>query len=208
MDCTVVTFARSLGASGEEVARQVADALGFQYVDDEIITWAAEQAGVSPENVSQAEHTPPLLARMLASMAMAPIDAGGFTAPELMPMPDYSSQAYRNLITQVIRDRAAKGKAVIVAHGAAIPLAGSPGLLRVFVTASRESRTQRLIQANGLSDRDARRAIENSDRERGEFFRRFYNIKEELPTHYDIVLNTDRLSPQEAAAIVERAAGK
>jgi cytidylate kinase-like protein len=207
MDCTVVTVARTLGAHGEEVARRVADKLGFQYVDDEIITWAAQQAGVSPESVSEAERTPPLMARILASLAVAPIEPGAYTAPELMPLPDYSSQAYRNLIAQVIRDRAAKGKAVIVAHGAAIPLAGTAGLVRAFVTASPETRIKRLAAQGSVSERDAKRAVENSDRERHEFFRRFYNLHEELPTHYDVVVSMDVLSPDEAAAVVLRAAG-
>jgi cytidylate kinase len=207
MDCTVVTVARSLGASGEDVARQVAGDLGFQYVDDEIISWAAQQAGVSPESVSEAERTPPLLARILSSLAVAPIEPGAFTAPELMPLPDYSSQAYRNLIRQVIEDRAAKGSAVIVAHGAAIPLAGKAGVIRVFVTGTPEARARRLV-AGGMQEREAHRAVENSDKERGEFFRRFYNVREELPTHYDLVVNTDFLSVEDAAAVVTRAAGR
>jgi hypothetical protein len=207
MDCSVVTVARTLGASGEEIARKVAEGLGFQYIDDEIITWAAQQAGVAAESVQEAERTPPLLARILASLAVAPVEPSAFTAPELMPLPDYSSQAYRNIITQVIRDRAAKGNAVMVAHGAAIPLAGTDGLVRVFITASPATRVKRLT-ANGMSERDAQHAVENSDRERHDFFRRFYNLKEELPTHYDLVLNTDVLSVDQAAAVVIKAAGR
>ena len=208
MDCSVVTVARSLGASGEEIARKVADGLGFQYIDDEIITWAAQQAGVAAESVSEAERTPPLLARILASLAVAPVEPSAFTAPELLPLPDYSSQAYRSIITQVIRDRAAKGSAVIVAHGAAIPLAGTAGLLRVFITGSPQTRAARIAAAGNQSERDAQRAVENSDRERHDFFRRFYNIKEELPTHYDLVLNTDVLGPDEAAAVIMKAASR
>ena len=207
MECSVITVARSLGAAGEEVARKVAQDLDFQYVDDEIITWAAEQAGVSRDTVGESERTPSLMARILSSLAVAPIEPGAFTAPELMPLPDYSSQAYRNLIRQVIEDRASKGKAVIVAHGAAIPLAGKPGVIRVFVTGSPDVRARRLIEG-GMSEREAHRAIENSDRERGEFFRRFYNVKEELPTQYDLVVNTDFLSVDDAAAVVTRASGK
>jgi len=208
MECTVLTLSRSLGALGEEVARAVASDLGFQYVDDQIITRAAEQAGVSPQTIGEVERTPPLLARILSGLALAPIDPSGLTAPELMPLPDYSSQAYRELIAQVIRDTAAKGRAVIVAHGASIPLAGLPGLLRVFVTASPEIRAARIAGQAALSPRDATHAIENSDRERHDFFRRFYGLREELPTHYDLVLSTDVLGVDEAAAVVLRAAGR
>ncbi len=208
MECSVVTVSRSLGGLGEDVARKVADALGFQYVDDEIITWASEQAGVSPETIGQVERTPPLMARILASLAAAPVDPTGMAAPELMPLPEYYSHEYRDLIAQVVRDTAARGKAVIVAHGAAIPLAGTPGVLRAFVTASPEVRVERVAAQAGMSERDARRAVENSDRQRHDFFRRFYGLAAELPTHYDIVVSTDALSVDEAAAAVLRLAGR
>ena len=44
--CQVVTIARSLAADGEDVGRQVAAALGFRYVDNEIVdAQQAERAG-------------------------------------------------------------------------------------------------------------------------------------------------------------------
>lgn len=207
MECKVVTMSRSLGALGEEVGRKVAEQLGFQFVDDEIITWAADQAGVSPDTVGQVERSQPLMARILASLAMAPAEPAGFTSPELMPLPDYSSFAYRDIIAQVIADTAEKGNCVIVAHGASIPLAGMDGLLRVFVTASPEVRIRRVTES-GLSERDAKRAVESSDRDRHDFFRRFYNVREELPTHYDLVVSTDVLTIAEAADVIVRGAGR
>jgi hypothetical protein len=207
MQARVVTVARKLGARGEEVGRRVAAGLGFQYIDDEVISWAAEQAGVSPESVSRAEHTAPALARMLANLAVAPVERAVYSSVEMLAaLPDYSSQAYRHLIAQVIRDRAEEGGAVFVAHGAAIPLAGMSGVLRVMVTASPEVRARRLAEERGLTDREAAKVVEDSDRERGQFFRRIYRLDEELPTHYDLVLNTDVLSVEEAAAVALAAA--
>ena len=45
MSHRVVCVSRALGAGGEEVAHLVSDALGFRYVDDEIIIRAADRAG-------------------------------------------------------------------------------------------------------------------------------------------------------------------
>lgn len=207
MDCRVVAISRTLGGHGEQVARRVSDLLGFRYVDDEIITRAAEQAGVSPETIGQVERTPPLMARILTAMAAAP-SPEGMISPEMMPLPDYSSQAYRDLITQVIRDTAAAGDVLLVAHGASFPLAGTPGLIRAFVTASPQTRVRRLMEKSGLNERDAARAVESSDQQRREFLRRFYNVREELPVHYDLVVNTDVLAVEEAAAVLARATGR
>ena len=38
--------------------------------------------------------------------------------------------------------------------------------------------------------------------ERVDYFRRFYELDEELPTHYDLVLNTDQLPPEAAVAAI------
>ena len=52
----------------------------------------------------------------------------------------------------------------------------------------------------------ARRTIAESDAGRAEYLKRFYRIDRELPTHYDLVVNTDTLSPEQAASIIEQAA--
>ena len=39
-------------------------------------------------------------------------------------------------------------------------------------------------------------------RMRRDYFDRFYDIREEQPTHYDLVINTDVLSPEAAARLI------
>ena len=49
-------------------------------------------------------------------------------------------------------------------------------------------------------------AVAQSDRNRRDYLRGFYAVREELPTHYDLVINTDGLTPEEAGEIVGFAA--
>ena len=95
---------------------------------------------------------------------------------------------------------------VIVAHGASIPLARQDGVLRVLISASLETRAQRLMAEEGTTKREATNRVTHSDRERRNFFRRFYNLREELPTHYDLVVNTDKLTTQQAMSLIVTAA--
>ena len=55
MTCRVVCISRARGAGGEEVGRLVADRLGFTYVDDDIVAWAAAKGGVGPGEVADEE---------------------------------------------------------------------------------------------------------------------------------------------------------
>jgi len=57
-----------------------------------------------------------------------------------------------------------------------------------------------------MEEAEARKAVEESDRQRREYLRRFYDVREELPTHYDLVLNTDVLTVPAAAQLLVAAA--
>ena len=57
-----------------------------------------------------------------------------------------------------------------------------------------------------MSPRAAAEAVSASDRDRQEFFRRFHDVTQELPTHYDLVINTDVLRPQQASEVIVRVA--
>lgn len=204
MDCRVICVSRSLGARGEEVARLVANSLRFRYVDDEIVSRAAAKAGVSPETVEKAEHTPPLVVRILEAMAATPPAEPSGAA--ILPFLTQTSRGYQEVLEQVIRETAQAGNVVIVAHGASIPLTGMTALLRVFVTASPETRARRIAEERSLEERGARKEVEDSDGQRREFLRRFYEVSRESPTHYDLVVNTDVLTPKQAAGVVVAAA--
>ncbi len=98
------------------------------------------------------------------------------------------------------------GDVVIVAHSASIPLAGMSGLLRALVTGTPARRAERLAREAGMGERDAKKAIQDSDRQRRDYLRRFYAVHQELPLHYDLVVNTDALAPAPAAPVVLAAA--
>jgi cytidylate kinase len=190
---TVVCISRTTGAGGEEVGRLVADRLGYTYVDEDIIARAAQRGGVSAEDVADAERRQGFLRRLLTELgAGSGVETYGLSPGGSALLPDDMGA----LIRDAIEESASQGSAVIVAHAASFALAGREGVLRVFVTASPETRAGRA----GGSTKD-------SDSERADYLRRFYGVEHELPTHYDIVINTDDLSIERAAELVALAAG-
>ena len=85
-------------------------------------------------------------------------------------------------------------------------LANRRGVLRVLVTASSDTRAHRLVAAQGIAWESAATLIANSDRDRRDYIRRFHEISQELPTHYDLVINTDAVTPELAAEVIACAA--
>lgn len=215
MAARVVCISRTAAAGGETIGQVVAHGLGFQYVDEQIIERAAQQAQVAPALVAKAEHRQPLLRRLLDKMASGPALTEKITAATGIPVdaflgttsaPATDTNDLRLMIQAAIHEVAAAGQAVIVAHAASMALAGSEGVLRVLVTASMETRIRRVAEFERIILTEAERRIAASDRERGEYFKLFYKLDEELPTHYDLIINTDALTAEQGAAMVLTAA--
>jgi cytidylate kinase len=49
--------------------------------------------------------------------------------------------------------------------------------------------------------------VKDSDAARRDYLKRFYGVGDESPTHYDLVLNTDKLAVDQAAELISVAAG-
>jgi cytidylate kinase len=200
----VVCISTTDGAGGEEVAALVGERLGFRVVDEAIVAHAAQEAGVEPEVVADVEQRKSLLHRLLedlgSSSGVSTIAVGGGFVPPLDDRP--TSNELRLLIRTAIEETAAGGNAVIVAHAASFALADRDDVLRVLVTASPGWRTRRVAAARSCSDDDAARAVKDADAARASYLQRFYGVSAEQPSDYDLVVCTDRLTAEQAAALV------
>ena len=205
--CSVICISRSSGSGGDDVGRLVADRLGFLHVDEEIVARAAARGGISPADVADEERRKSMTARILRS-----IFDGGSSAMALgvsVPVttgdePD--SSEIQALLREAIEQTAARGDVVITAHAASHALQPSARILRVLVTASPVTRALRISDLDGVDIAKAERAVKAADAARRDYLKRFYAVAEELPTQYDLVINTDLITLDEAAAFVAGAA--
>jgi cytidylate kinase len=208
MSRRVVCISRVRGAGAEEVGRLVAEMLGLSYVDEEIIAQAAAKGGVSAADIADLERRKSVVSRLLVELGRG-LEAETAALTGLAPgtHEEGTPEALRGLIREVVEEVASRGDVVIAAHGASFALAREEGVLRVHVTASPETRSRRLSESAGLDSKEAAKAVRDSDLSRADYLRRFYDVAAELPTHYDLVVNTDRLSIEATADLVSRAAG-
>jgi cytidylate kinase len=205
---TVICVSHATGANGTDLGRLVADKLGFRLIDEEIVTRAAENEGVSVDDLADIERRKSLLTRILREAAigaaMGSPDGAAMLVYPTERQPDKNS--LRALIRQSINETAEGGKVVIVSHAASYALAENENVLRVLVTASPETRVRRLIDTNGIDEKQATKAIGTNDLGRADYLKRFYGVSDELPTHYDLVINTDRIPADHWSELVVNAA--
>jgi cytidylate kinase len=209
MGTRVVTLSHATGAGGHTIGRTVAERLGFRYIDEEIITLAAEKERVDAATVADAERRRGFLDRLFDSIAAATqgdvhMVGSGILMSEAGQAP--GSDYLRRLIVEAIHETAERGQAVIVSHAASIPLAGRADVLRAFVTASVDTRVARIAAEQRADAPSPATFIRDNDIARADYFQRFYKIERELPTHYDLVINTDSLNADEASDIIVAAA--
>jgi cytidylate kinase len=204
MPTRIVTISHATGAGGDTVGRMVATRLGFRYIDEEIISAAAAKEELDPNLVADAERRKGFLARIIADFSRVQFAAadgvGVFWDPGAVGR--QARDEMSELIVEAIHETAKQGDVVIVAHAASIPLADRDDVLRVFITASVETRVQRVAEGTRGHAAEASKIVERSDEGRAAYFQRFYGIDRELATHYDLVLNTDVFNLEDAVDIV------
>jgi cytidylate kinase len=213
MGATTITLSVQLGSGGFNIARSVADKLGFRYYDWEVTSQAADEAGVSPDVVASAERVPSLAERIMERFFNAGFYAGDI--PEAVvptsttmdtALQTLNSANYREMIAAVVRNLADRGSSVIVGHAGQVVLHNRPGVLKVLVHGSLQHRVNRLAVDEGMTIEQATEAVKRNDADRQTFFKHYYKINWLDATHYDLTINTDTLSDEQATSILLGAA--
>jgi cytidylate kinase len=202
-----VCISRTEGAGGAEVGSLVSEQLGFACIDEEIVARAAAKGGISPADVADEERRKSTLARLLQEIGRGSAsESYGLAGSGVPAIEGTTPDAIRGLIQETIEEAAGRGEVVIVSHAASLALQGRPEVLRVLVTASPGARIERVSERLGCDSKEAKKKVEASDAARADYLRRFYQVDAELPTYYDLVVNTDVLGVERAAELVVRAA--
>jgi hypothetical protein len=172
------------------------------------VTQAAREAGVTAQVVADVERRKSVLSRLLEGLGeIGPAGAAGVTGfAAISEDTGPNRDALRGLIRSVLCESAERGNAVIVAHAASLALADYSDVLRVLITGSAETRARRLAEAQDVGEGEAEKLVARGDSNRADYLKRFYGVSTELPTHYDLVINTDRVTPEDAGALILSAA--
>jgi len=225
----VITFSGTLGSGAREIAQLVARRLRLDYVDREILARTAQSLGVSVAAVEQRDERPATLGERVASMLTNFLErsavAGGDPAlgPESLAVllsrtyseavgerpsgpAELDERRYMRTITGVIEALAEGGNVVLVGRGSPVILRDRPGSLHVLTMAPLEMRAQRIALREEIAVAEARRRVQESDRGRAGFHRKFFKIDADDPSLFDLVICTGRLSYEVGADLAVTAA--
>ena len=105
-------------------------------------------------------------------------------------------------VADAILHLAKAGRVIFAGRGAHIITRGLPGGLHVRLVASLESRTRRMSELLQCQPEAAAEHVAKTDQARRRFLRSNFDKDIEDPHLYDLVLNTDRITPDEAARLI------
>ena len=196
----LITVSREYGAGGAEVARRVADALGWSVVDNEVVERVAVRAGRSTEEVARRdERAPGFVERLARALATS--------TPELFspPPPEVEELEESRLVRiteSVVAEVAAKGRVVLVGRAAPAVLGRYPDALHIRIVAPKEFRLIEAARRLGGDPRLTEKTLEETDRSRARYHREYYQRDWSDPVHFHMVLNTALLGMDGAAAVI------
>lgn len=196
----IITISREFGSGGSEVAGRVARALGWALLDNAFVERVADRLGVPREEISEREERFPTLLERLT-------DALAFSAPELLPPVGQATVAPSEdriveVSRRVVEEAVAQGPVVVVGRGAQTMLAERADAIHVFCYAPREAEVARVARRSGMPPEEARRAVEDTNRDREQYVRHYWRRAWRDPANYHLCVNTDWLGVDGAAALV------
>jgi cytidylate kinase len=203
----VITIRGKLGSGASEVGRKVAEILHFDYIDREIIAEVATRLNLQEHEVLAKEMPPARLQERIAEALARGYSIGDGIQGAYLPMWQIPTDdnKYLEALTGFIRDLAKGQSAVIYGRGSQFILKDCPHALHVSMVAPLKLRIKRIMGTRNLSEDKAKQEINHFDGTAREFIKRFFSADMEESTHYDLILNTEQLSFEDAASIIAEA---
>jgi len=176
----MVTISRQAGAGGDEIARLLAEELGWKLLDNEV----AE--------------------RLLVEKGFPRVEAETFEEKEPGLWHRFSSrkERYLHFLKMVSYEFARRAGCIILGRGGQILFADVPGVIRVRVIAPLQDRVARVREESGEDERRTRQAVQHSDNERAGFYRFLFHENWDSPDLYDLIINTHGISVKTATAMI------
>ena len=180
----IITISRQEGSLSREIAAAIAKKNKWYYMDKSIIEKALVGYGIEPENFKRYDER----------------------KPSLWDNFSLEYDRYYNFFKLYLLEKAYENKGcVLLGRGGAFFLRDVPGVLRIRLVASENTRIERIKARFECDEKYAKKIMAQTDHDRNGFNKFFYNESWDDPVFYDITFNTDKLSTDTIYSMVSDA---
>ena len=173
---------RQYGSGGHDIGKMLAEKLGFDFYDQEIIKMAAGTTGLTSDFISKNEEsmTNSFLYDLVNQVYI-------YSKSEEEAPKDKIFEAE----SKVIKELAEKGNCVIVGRCSDYILRDHANVLKIFFSAPMESREKRVMGRLNVSEKEAERKIRREDKLRSDNYHYYTGRMWGAAANFDLTLNTD-----------------
>lgn len=171
---SVITVSRQYGSVGKEIAEKLAKSLGYQFLDKKSLEAQYGKYGIPDVSFEKYDEKNPGFFEYFKS----------------------GKDRYLRFLKTAVFENSKEGNCVICGRGGQLMLQGLPGVLKVRITASMETRIQRVSEQLNCDEKSAEKIIHHNDKERSGFHKFFFDHNWEEPELYDIIINSDNISEE------------
>ena len=193
----IICLGRQFGSGGREVANVLGQKLGIPVYDNELITRAAEESGISQELFAKNDE------RRGMFSASNFITFGRFSAGDSY----IGDNGIFRIQSEVIRNIVEKGSAIFIGRCSDYILRDMDKL-DVFITAPIEARIKRVAKRDGISEDQARSLIAKKDRTRETYYNYYTFGNWGVADNYDLCIDSEFLGVSGTADIIIEVAKK
>ncbi len=177
----VITISRDFGTGGEEISRLLAERLGLEIYDENVIDAIAKRSEVNAS-----------LLKNLHEKVSATSDSWLYA---MVTGKNVTRQDYVNALVTVVRCIYHKG-GIVIGRGGHVILQGRD-VLRVRLTGSREACAKRVAHRDQLSLSEAKQKCGAINKERAKNIWNLFHSRLNDPTNFDMTINTDHFAHYE-----------
>lgn len=196
----VITISRETGSGGHTIGKMLAERLGYDFYDKELISLVAKETHLDEGTI--AENGENMSDKTYIDMASGFIP---FSRKAKIPV-DKIQQTQNKLIQSI----AEKGNCVIVGRGADYILSGKKDAFHIFIHANMEHRIARVQRHEGISGEESRirRELEVKDHSRGMLYQFFTGREWGRVANYNLSVDTGIFTKTQATEIILDAINK
>ena len=196
----VITINRELGSGGRTVGRILAEKLGVPYYDKPLTKALEDKFDLTHTQIEKLKGNNRSwwedIKRVLA------LGEGAANSSEYYDEENnryITSEAVLKAEREILQGIASEESCVIAGRSAFFAMADNPNHMSILIQASMEHRVQRVMAKQGLSEKEARKAIQMVDETREEYMKNNAHTSRYDTRNYDLVVKMDGKTEEEVA---------
>ena len=207
----VITVSREAGSGGHTVGAILAEKLGTRYLDNYLIKALEEKFKLTVSGIEKLKGEKKNwfadFAEFITPIPSArALNINSRYTQEFRP--GVSTAEIFKAESEILKGLAEEGSCVIAGRSGFFVLKDHPNHLKVFITAGKEYRIDRIMRKQGLSRNEAEALIDDLDAKRENYIKKYTGKSRYDLRNYDLVLKADGHDEESLAGLILDYIGK